>query len=62
MAPMWRVFLAIEFYQLAVLVMPIARNPAARHRIGKLSLYHLHAGRTEESENDSARFIRSTGS
>jgi hypothetical protein len=42
---MWRVFLTIELYELPVLVTAIARNPAARHCIGKFSFYHDVRGR-----------------
>jgi quinol monooxygenase YgiN len=43
---MWRVFLAIGLYESTALVTAIARNPATRHRIGKLSPYHPARGRT----------------
>jgi quinol monooxygenase YgiN len=46
MAPMWRVFPALELYGLTALVAVIARNPATRHRISKFSFYHHVRGRT----------------
>lgn len=41
---MWRVFLAIELYELTALATAIAGNPPARHRIGKFFLYCSKCG------------------
>jgi hypothetical protein len=37
MAPMWRVSLTIELYELTAFVTAIAGNPPTRHCIGKFS-------------------------